>query len=104
VTPSASFSREGAHFTPSREEFNRTLKAAADRERIQKLGLRRRIPTGTRVESRTRSVCDGEGHRRWARGVVVSHDPSLDLPLVVWDDERGLSPEAVEDHEYEVER
>ena len=65
-------------------------------------GMRRRVAVGTRVESRVRSVCDEEGHRRWARGVVVGHDSTLDLPLVEWADEKGLSPEAVFDDEYEV--
>lgn len=62
-------------------------------------GLRRRVSKGTRVESRTRSVC---GKGQWARGVIVGHDPLLDLPLVAWDDKPGLR-EALADHEYEVE-
>jgi hypothetical protein len=64
-------------------------------------GLRRRVSTGTRIESRRRSVADGKGHREWARGVIVGHDPSLDLPLVRWDED-GSPPEAVEDDEFEV--
>jgi hypothetical protein len=65
-------------------------------------GMRRRVAVGTRVESRVRSVCGKDGQRRWARGVVVGYDPSLDLPLVEWSDERGVSAEAVEDYEYAV--
>jgi len=79
-----------------------------DRERARELakaiplGMRRRVAVGTRVESRVRSVCGKDGQRRWARGIVVGHEPSLDLPLVWWDDERGLTPEAVTDDEFEV--
>lgn len=61
-----------------------------------------RVAPGTRVESRQYrgSVCD-DGQRHWKRGVIVGHDPTLDRPLVEWSDEAG-SPEALEDHEFEV--
>jgi hypothetical protein len=36
--------------------------------------------------------------------VVVGYDGDLDLPLVAFDDQRGLPPEALTDDEYEVER
>jgi len=68
---------------------------------VSALGIRRRVAVGTRVESRKRSVCDGDGHRRWARGVVVGHDPDLDLPTVRWE---GGVLEAVEDDEFEPAR
>lgn len=66
------------------------------------VGLRRRVAKGTRIESRTQSVCDKGGHRKWVQGMIVGHDTDLDLPLAEWDNEKGLSPEAVEDDEYEL--
>lgn len=65
-------------------------------------GLRRRVPKGTRVESRRRSVvtpCGTVGVRRWEQGRVIGHDSDLDLPLVRWE-RHGV--EAVLDEEYEV--